>query len=239
LPFDAEDYVHRIGRTARLGAEGDAISFACELYAPSLPDIEAFIQQKLPVEPITADLFQAQPRPHRDAPQGESIAEVFDQVRRDAKAADGGRGGRHSSGSGGSGGGRGGSSSGGRSGIGGSSSGRSGSGSAPRDASAPAKPRVERPIGDAPAARDAPVRAAEVPSASVVANVDPAAAERPARKRRRRRGGRPLDGDGGNSGRDSQSAAPVAETASAPLLTRVKSRLRNWLNRLPGRGRPH
>src|SRR3546814_1599880 len=30
LPFDADDSVHRIGRTARLGAEGDAISFACE-----------------------------------------------------------------------------------------------------------------------------------------------------------------------------------------------------------------
>ena len=49
LPFDAEDYVHRIGRTARLGAEGDAISFACERYAMSLPDIEAYIEQKLPV----------------------------------------------------------------------------------------------------------------------------------------------------------------------------------------------
>ncbi|HET6586376.1 MAG TPA: DEAD/DEAH box helicase, partial [Oleiagrimonas sp.] len=33
LPQDAEDYVHRIGRTARLGEEGDAISFACDLYA--------------------------------------------------------------------------------------------------------------------------------------------------------------------------------------------------------------
>ena len=31
LPFDAEDYVHRIGRTARLGMEGDADSFACEI----------------------------------------------------------------------------------------------------------------------------------------------------------------------------------------------------------------
>ena len=49
LPFDAEDYVHRIGRTARLGAEGDAISFACERYAMSLPDIEAYIDQKIPV----------------------------------------------------------------------------------------------------------------------------------------------------------------------------------------------
>src|SRR3546814_8000591 len=53
LPFDAEDYVHRIGRTARLGAEGDAISFACEIYAQGLPDIEAFIEQKIPVEPGT------------------------------------------------------------------------------------------------------------------------------------------------------------------------------------------
>ncbi|HWP94730.1 MAG TPA: DEAD/DEAH box helicase [Gammaproteobacteria bacterium] len=43
LPQDPEDYVHRIGRTARAGAEGDAISFACEEYAFSLPDIEKFI----------------------------------------------------------------------------------------------------------------------------------------------------------------------------------------------------
>ncbi|WP_233840874.1 DEAD/DEAH box helicase [Dyella sp. 2HG41-7] len=49
LPQDAEDYVHRIGRTARLGAEGDAISFACDLYAMSLPDIETYIGQKIPV----------------------------------------------------------------------------------------------------------------------------------------------------------------------------------------------
>ena len=36
LPNDAEDYVHRIGRTARAGAAGDAISFGCEEYAISL-----------------------------------------------------------------------------------------------------------------------------------------------------------------------------------------------------------
>ena len=40
LPQDAPDYVHRIGRTARLGAKGDAISFACEDYAFHLPEIE-------------------------------------------------------------------------------------------------------------------------------------------------------------------------------------------------------
>src|SRR5690625_7831370 len=56
LPFDAEDYVHRIGRTARLGREGDAISFACERYAMGLPDIEAYIEQKIPSEPVTEEL---------------------------------------------------------------------------------------------------------------------------------------------------------------------------------------
>jgi len=57
LPEDAEDYVHRIGRTARAGAEGDAISFVCETYAFSLPDIETFIGNKVPIEPVTDDLL--------------------------------------------------------------------------------------------------------------------------------------------------------------------------------------
>lgn len=47
LPQDPEDYVHRIGRTARAGASGDAISFACETYAFALPDIEAYIGHKI------------------------------------------------------------------------------------------------------------------------------------------------------------------------------------------------
>jgi superfamily II DNA/RNA helicase len=41
MPQDPEDYVHRIGRTARAGAEGDAISLGCEDFVQSLPDIEA------------------------------------------------------------------------------------------------------------------------------------------------------------------------------------------------------
>jgi len=57
LPQDVEDYVHRIGRTARFGASGQAISFICEEYAYSMPDIEEFIGQKIPVQPITADLL--------------------------------------------------------------------------------------------------------------------------------------------------------------------------------------
>ncbi len=48
LPQDAEDYVHRIGRTARAGQSGDAISFCCETWVYSLPEIERYIGKKLP-----------------------------------------------------------------------------------------------------------------------------------------------------------------------------------------------
>jgi ATP-dependent RNA helicase RhlB len=57
LPQDPEDYVHRIGRTARAGAGGRAISLACEEYVHSLQDIEEFIRQKLPVMPLTEDMI--------------------------------------------------------------------------------------------------------------------------------------------------------------------------------------
>lgn len=57
LPQDAEDYVHRIGRTARAGAAGEAISFACESYVYSLPDIEKYIDQKIPSEMAPPDLI--------------------------------------------------------------------------------------------------------------------------------------------------------------------------------------
>jgi ATP-dependent RNA helicase RhlB len=57
LPQDAEDYVHRIGRTARAGASGDAISFACEAYAFSLPEIEAYIGHKISVGAMTEELL--------------------------------------------------------------------------------------------------------------------------------------------------------------------------------------
>src|SRR5207244_1262544 len=50
LPFDAEDYVHRVGRTARAGASGRAISLACEEYVDGLEAIERFIGFKLPWE---------------------------------------------------------------------------------------------------------------------------------------------------------------------------------------------
>ncbi len=67
LPQDAEDYVHRIGRTARLGAEGDAISFACDRYAMGLPDIETYIGQKIPTASVTPEMLVIPP-PRQGAP---------------------------------------------------------------------------------------------------------------------------------------------------------------------------
>jgi ATP-dependent RNA helicase RhlB len=62
LPQNAEDYVHRIGRTARAGATGDAISFGCEEYVYSLMEIEDFIGYKIPVENVDVELL-AKPAP--------------------------------------------------------------------------------------------------------------------------------------------------------------------------------
>ena len=58
LPQNAEDYVHRIGRTARAGASGDAVSFACEDYVYSLMDIESFIGYQIPIAAITEGSLQ-------------------------------------------------------------------------------------------------------------------------------------------------------------------------------------
>ncbi|MEJ2424277.1 MAG: ATP-dependent RNA helicase RhlB [Candidatus Thiodiazotropha sp.] len=57
LPEDAEDYVHRIGRTARAGASGAAISFACETYAFSMPDIETYVGHAIPVQTVSSELL--------------------------------------------------------------------------------------------------------------------------------------------------------------------------------------
>jgi ATP-dependent RNA helicase RhlB len=80
LPQDPEDYVHRIGRTARAGESGHAISFACEKHAISLLDIEVFIGHPLEKMEISDDLLQpsqkgepghttAPPVPHTTRPR--------------------------------------------------------------------------------------------------------------------------------------------------------------------------
>ncbi|MBT3294226.1 MAG: DEAD/DEAH box helicase [Verrucomicrobia bacterium] len=50
LPMEAETYVHRIGRTARAGAGGDAISFCCSEERAYLRDIEKLLGQQVPAE---------------------------------------------------------------------------------------------------------------------------------------------------------------------------------------------
>jgi ATP-dependent RNA helicase RhlB len=62
LPFEPEDYVHRIGRTGRAGAEGTSISFACEEGAFYLPQIEAYIGRKLNCVSPDESLLKAPPR---------------------------------------------------------------------------------------------------------------------------------------------------------------------------------
>jgi len=67
LPQDAQDYVHRIGRTARAGAKGVAISFACERFCFGLPDIEAYIGRKIPAPDWDHKRLDIGPPPHPDA----------------------------------------------------------------------------------------------------------------------------------------------------------------------------
>jgi ATP-dependent RNA helicase RhlB len=192
LPFDAEDYVHRIGRTARLGEEGDAISFACERYAMSLPDIEAYIEQKIPVEPVSAELLTSLPRPQRAPVEGEeneSVGEIFREAREQRAADEQRRGGGRSS------------------------SGRPGERSrseGERSRPPRRKPKPEGEVAAAPVAAvvavPAPVQAVSVPS-PVAAEAE-GGEERAPRKRRRRRRGRPVDG-----------AAVAADTAAPTSIS--------------------
>jgi ATP-dependent RNA helicase RhlB len=57
VPEDAESYVHRIGRTARAGKAGKAITLACEKFVYGLYAIEKYLGSKIPVLPITEELL--------------------------------------------------------------------------------------------------------------------------------------------------------------------------------------
>jgi ATP-dependent RNA helicase RhlB len=165
MPQDPEDYVHRIGRTARAGAEGDAISLGCEDFVQSLPDIEAYIGRSIPRGAVTEELLAEITVPHRE------------------RRRFGGPGGGSRGGSGGSRGGPGGSRSGfsgGRGRSGSSSSGGSGGGrrGPPRD-----DRHSDRP--STPVAAPPPTAAPRAPEQSAAA---PAGGEQKKRRRRRRGG---------------------------------------------------
>jgi ATP-dependent RNA helicase RhlB len=82
LPQDPEDYVHRIGRTARAGASGKAFSLACEHHVYSLEAIEEFIGMPVPHAMPESELVRM-PRPQPRAPRPEPAREE------DTEAADG------------------------------------------------------------------------------------------------------------------------------------------------------
>src|SRR6185369_15227990 len=52
LPRQAEDYVHRIGRTGRAGRSGVAISFANDRDASQIKVIERYTSQQIPVHTV-------------------------------------------------------------------------------------------------------------------------------------------------------------------------------------------
>ncbi|CAG4968744.1 ATP-dependent RNA helicase RhlB [Novilysobacter luteus] len=213
LPFDAEDYVHRIGRTARLGAEGDAISFACERYAMGLPDIEAYIEQKLPTAPVESDLLVALPRPERKPVEGddgeqESVSAIFKEAREQRAADEERRGGGR-----------------GRSGPGGRSGGGRSEGGRGEGSRGPRRPRREdaaatnaAPAADAaatPRPERAPRPRTEATATDAVPGMGEGDAARPPRKRRRRRGGRKL-ADGETASAGPQAAAPQPPREGPP-----------------------
>ncbi|MFD0724586.1 ATP-dependent RNA helicase RhlB [Lysobacter brunescens] len=248
LPFDAEDYVHRIGRTARLGAEGDAISFACERYAMSLPDIEAYIEQKIPSEPVTRELLTALPRPERERPavvEGEdgesddSITTIFREAREQRAADDAKRGGGRSGSSRGGPGGR----SGGR---GERSGGPRREGSRSEGGSGERRERTPRPPRDpAQAPTQTPASAPDAVPAVQASGLPGAEGERGPRKRRRRRGGKRIDGAEGDTAQNPvtqavralETPAPVAvkpTTEGKPsLISRIGSKLKSLVTRAP------
>jgi ATP-dependent RNA helicase RhlB len=239
LPFEAEDYVHRIGRTARLGAEGDAISFACELYAMGLPAIESYIGMKIPVASIEPELLVPLPRTPKPLPEGESasvVAEAFSERVQPKGDSRGGRGGRRDGGRPGE---RGGERRGER---------RRGEGGERRgnDAGGGRGERGPRREGPRPPRADAPVPAATPDgvtgaSATPVASgvPDPAMRESSERKRRRRRRGRR---DGEAAAGTAEAAAPMAAKAETHggaherprLLSRIKQGFQRIFSRLSG-----
>lgn len=59
VPHDEEDYVHRIGRTARAGKDGRAITLVSEKDQPLFAAIERFLEKEVPKEPLPEELGEA------------------------------------------------------------------------------------------------------------------------------------------------------------------------------------
>ncbi|MDQ6950958.1 MAG: DEAD/DEAH box helicase [Mariprofundales bacterium] len=92
LPEDAENYVHRIGRTARAGSKGVAVSFSCERFCFGLPDIEAYIGRPIPAIHIDPEWLKiGAPTDRQASAEGLSQEDRAEVYGKDGKH-DGGRG---------------------------------------------------------------------------------------------------------------------------------------------------
>jgi ATP-dependent RNA helicase RhlB len=187
LPQDPEDYVHRIGRTARAGAEGDAISLGCEDFVQSLPDIEDYIGRKIPVASVAQEL----------------LAEIT--VPRYERRRFAGPGGGSRGGSGGGRGGRGGPS---RSGGGHGRSGGGGGYGGPRRESQPSPRPSPQPSPASATAEAGPSRQPTPADAGEGAGADGAPRKRRRRGGRGRPGSKP-QGEGAPQGGSDAGPAPA------------------------------
>jgi len=93
LPQDPEDYVHRIGRTARVGAEGKAITLACEDYVYSLDAIQRYVGYELPTDFADDELYaEVRPRdrrpPSREPHRGRSARTRTDRSTQGEKTSE-------------------------------------------------------------------------------------------------------------------------------------------------------
>jgi ATP-dependent RNA helicase RhlB len=82
LPFDPEDYVHRIGRTGRAGASGISVSFACEEGSFYIPGIEGFLGHKLECIHPDGSLLVPVPRGARTAGADRKVGKRTTRPRR-------------------------------------------------------------------------------------------------------------------------------------------------------------
>ncbi|MDR0644736.1 MAG: DEAD/DEAH box helicase [Treponema sp.] len=87
LPVEAENYIHRIGRTARAGKRGKAVTFASEQDVYELADIEKYIEQKIPSEIANKDLYAEDKTAERRASQAQREQSI-EKTKKNEKTSD-------------------------------------------------------------------------------------------------------------------------------------------------------
>jgi ATP-dependent RNA helicase RhlE len=91
VPGQADDYIHRVGRTARAGAAGDALTFASPAESSELAAIERAVGRRIERRTLQGFDYKAQTGGRFEVPVGERIAAIRqkkaeDRARSRAKA---------------------------------------------------------------------------------------------------------------------------------------------------------